>query len=58
MQDNYNSAAPVSTLAVEDRSNFIWRTYAHVVGALIAFAAIEAYLITSGHSAQHRAGHG
>lgn len=48
MQDNLNSMAPVSSLAVEDRSEFIWKCYAHVVGAILAFAAIEAYLFSSG----------
>ena len=48
MEDNLNSAAPVSSLAVDDRSEFIWKCYAHVVGAILAFAAVEAYLITSG----------
>ena len=51
MQDNLNSMAPVSSLAVEDRSAFIWKCYAHVVGAILAFAAVEAYLISSGIAA-------
>ena len=42
---------PISELAVEDRSNFIWRCYAHVVGAILAFAAIEVYLFKSGTAA-------
>ena len=48
MQDNLNSMAPVSSLAVESRSEFIWKCYAHVVGAILAFAGIEAYLFSSG----------
>lgn len=48
MQNHTNSMAPVSSLAVADRSEFIWKCYAHVVGAILAFAAIEAYLISSG----------
>ncbi len=48
MQDNYNSSVPVSSLAVEDRSQFIWKCYAHVVGAILALVAIEYYLFTSG----------
>ncbi len=51
MQDNLSYQAPVAQLAVEDRSNFIWKCYAHVVGAILAFAAISAYLYTSGISA-------
>lgn len=52
MSDNTNYLAPVSSLSVEDRSTFIWRCYAHVVGAIIAFAAVEAYLIQSGIAAR------
>jgi FtsH-binding integral membrane protein len=51
MQDNLSYQAPVAQLAVEDRSTFIWKCYAHVVGAVLAFAAISAYLYTSGISA-------
>lgn len=40
--------APVSSLAVEDRAEFIWKCYAHVVGALLALVAIETYLFQSG----------
>ena len=48
MQDNLNSMAPVSSLSVESRSEFIWKCYAHVIGAILAFAGIEAYLFSSG----------
>jgi FtsH-binding integral membrane protein len=48
MQDNLNSLAPVAALAVEERSQFIWKCYAHVVGALLALVAIEIYLFSSG----------
>ncbi len=48
MQNNMNSMAPVSSLAVEDRAEFIWKCYAHVVGALLALVAIETYLFQSG----------
>ena len=51
MRDNVNYMAPVSALSVEDRSSFIWKCYAHVVGAILAFAAIEVYLFTSGTAA-------
>jgi FtsH-binding integral membrane protein len=51
MNQNVNYLAPVSELSVEDRSSFIWKCYAHVVGAILAFAAIEVYLFTSGISA-------
>jgi len=48
MQDNSRSMAPVSSLSVESRSDFIWKCYAHVVGAILAFAGIESYLFSSG----------
>ncbi len=48
MQNNMNPMAPVSSLAVEDRAEFIWKCYAHVVGALLALVAIETYLFQSG----------
>jgi FtsH-binding integral membrane protein len=51
MQDTINSMAPVSSLAVEARSQFIWKCYAHVVGALLALVAIESYLFSSGIAA-------
>lgn len=48
MTDNVNYMAPVSQLSVEDRSAFIWKSYAHVVVAIMAFAAIEGYFFSSG----------
>ena len=48
MNDKVNYLSPVASLAVEDRSSFIWKCYAHVVGAIVAFAAIEVYLFQSG----------
>lgn len=51
MNENVNYLAPVSELAVENRSDFIWKCYAHVVGAIIAFAAIEVYFFQSGIAA-------
>ena len=50
MQDNLSYQAPVAQLAAEDRSQFIWKCYAHVIGAVLAFAAVSAYLFTSGIS--------
>ena len=52
MQDNLNYLAPVSELSAADRSDFIWKCYAHVVGAILAFAGIEAYLFQSGIAAR------
>lgn len=51
MQDNVNHLAPVAALSVDERSNFIWRCYAHVVGAILAFAGVEVYLFQSGIAA-------
>lgn len=48
MNDRVNYLGPVAELAVEIRSNFIWKCYAHVVGAIVAFAIIEVYLFQSG----------
>jgi len=48
MNDSVRYTQPVSSLAEEVRSNFIWKCYAHVVGAIIAFAAIEVWLFQSG----------
>jgi len=48
MQDNLNTMAPVSALATEDRASFIWKCYAHVIGAILALVAIETYLFSSG----------
>jgi len=48
MNDNVNYLGPVAEASAEDRSNFIWKCYAHVVGAILVFAGIEGYLIQSG----------
>lgn len=48
MNDSVRYTQPVSSMAEESRSNFIWKCYAHVVGAIIAFAAIEVWLFQSG----------
>lgn len=42
---NYDAVANASA---EDRSEFIWKCYAHVVGGILAFAGILAYLFQSG----------
>lgn len=48
MNQNVNYLAPVAAASEADRSSFIWKCYAHVVGAILAFAAIEVYLFQSG----------
>lgn len=52
MNQNLNYLSPVAAASVEDRSQFIWKCYAHVVIAILAFAAIEAYLFSSGIAAR------
>jgi FtsH-binding integral membrane protein len=52
MSDPIKYASPVSSLAEDSRSNFIWKCYAHVVGAIIAFAAVEVWLFQSGVAAK------
>jgi len=37
-------------LGADARSAFIWRTYAHVAGAILGFAAIESYLFDKGYA--------
>ena len=41
MNQDVNYLGPVSALGVEDRSSFIWKCYAHVVMAILAFGAID-----------------
>lgn len=48
MSENLSYRAPVAASSAEERSDFIWKCYAHVVGAILAFAAIEVYFFTSG----------
>ena len=50
MQDQVNYLAPVAEDSVENRSEFVWKTYAHVVGAILAFAGVSAYLFQAGIS--------
>ncbi len=51
MQEQVSYTQPVANASVEDRSAFIWKCYAHVVGGLLAFAAVLSYMITSGIAA-------
>ncbi|MDX1481535.1 MAG: Bax inhibitor-1 family protein [Woeseiaceae bacterium] len=48
MNQNMSYVTPVAQAGVEARSEFIWKCYAHVVGAIFAFIGIEAYLFQSG----------
>ena len=48
MQEHVNYVGPVAQASVEPRSEFIWKCYAHVVGGILAFAGILAYLFSTG----------
>lgn len=48
MQEKLSYVTPVAAASVEARSNFIWKCYAHVVGGILAFAAVEYYLVSTG----------
>ena len=52
MQDRAKSLPPVASLSTDARSDFVWKCYAHVVGAILAFAAVEVYLFQSGIAAR------
>ena len=39
---------PVAAIGVDARAIFITRTYTHLLGAILGFAAVEIYLFTSG----------
>jgi uncharacterized protein len=41
---------PVAALDVDSRSAFIWRVYAHVAIAIVAFAGIESWLFSTGRA--------
>lgn len=43
---------PVAALDTEARSQFIWRTYGHLAGAILGFAALETYLFNQGIAQQ------
>lgn len=48
MNTGYVSSLPVSQVDAETRSTFITRTYLHLLGAILAFVAIEVFLFQSG----------
>ena len=45
------STIPVASLGVDSRAIFINRTYRHLLGAIVAFAAVEVFLFSSGLAA-------
>ena len=50
MDSNYgmSAAIPVARASVEERAEFISKTYAHLFGAMLGFTLIEIVLFTSG----------
>lgn len=52
MNEHVNYLAPVADQGVETRANFIRKCYAHVVGGILAFAAVEIYLFQAGLAEQ------
>jgi len=51
MSQSYQPYAPAARVAVDSRARFIVRTYNHLFGAIVLFAAIEVALFTSGLAA-------
>lgn len=49
---SYTAEQPVSALGVDARATFITRTYMHLVGAVLAFVAIEVALFQTGAIAE------
>jgi hypothetical protein len=49
-QQAIQTYTPVSAQSADVRSAFIWRTYAHVAVAILAFAAVETFLFNSGYA--------
>jgi FtsH-binding integral membrane protein len=45
---NQSMTMPVSALDTDRRATFLTRTYTHLLGAILAFTAIEAFLFSSG----------
>jgi FtsH-binding integral membrane protein len=50
MQHAAQAITPVAALDVDSRSAFIWRVYAHVAMAIVAFAGVESWLFSSGRA--------
>ncbi len=46
------SLPPVATLGIDARADFIVRTYQHLLGAVLAFVALEVWLFSSGIAEQ------
>jgi len=50
MQQGTQAITPVAELDVDSRAAFIWRVYAHVALAIVAFAGIESWLFSTGRA--------
>ena len=48
MYPDQSMTMPVSALDTDSRATFLTRTYTHLLGAILAFTAIEAFLFSSG----------
>lgn len=48
MYPEQTMSMPVSALDTDRRATFLTRTYTHLLGAILAFTAIEAFLFSSG----------
>ncbi len=48
LQDSITRTLPVDRLSVDARATFIVRTYQHLLGAIVGFAALEVLLFSSG----------
>ena len=46
---NYGSYTTADAVAVDERAAFLQKTYLHLLGAILAFAAIDAFIITAFH---------
>ena len=51
LENTMPSTVPVAGLSVDARATFINRTYQHLLGAIVGFAAIEIFLFSSGLAA-------
>lgn len=48
MYPDQSMTMPVSALDTDSRATFLTRTYSHLLGAILGFTAIEAFLFSSG----------
>lgn len=46
---NYGAFTTADAVAVDERAAFLQKTYLHLLGAILAFAAIDAFIITAFH---------